>query len=176
MHCGAGSYRDSFRSGDAIISDRFEIRVFRPEDFEGLYTIDQACYAPSIAYSRPVLRMFLYGSGTKTFVGAWGEQVVGFVTVEKKAAQRGHIITLDVSASYRRRGIGRGLLETGEAWLASQGVVSVDLETAVDNPTAIAFWKANGYAIQRRIGRYYSDGTDAFLMKKALVHVGPHQS
>ena len=120
--------------------------------------------------------MFLYGPGTKTFVAAWEQQIVGFVMVQKKAAQRGHIITLDVIESYRRRGIGRGLLETGERWLASQGVLSADLETAVDNLTGIEFWEANGYAIQRRIRHYYSGGADAFLMRKALVQVRPRKS
>ncbi|HEY4682728.1 MAG TPA: N-acetyltransferase [Candidatus Acidoferrales bacterium] len=170
------AYGEFFRSGRASISDRLEIRAFRAEEFEELYAIDQACYPPPIAYSRPVLLIFLYGPGTKTFVAAWEGQIVGFVTVQKKTAQRGHIITLDVLESYRRRGIGHGLLETGEEWLASQGVLSVNLETAVGNLTGIEFWKANGYAIQRRIGHYYGGRADAFLMKKALVQVGPRKS
>ncbi len=173
---GPGASGKSFRSGDAIISRQLEIRAFRTEDFEELYAIDQACYPPSMAYSRAVLKLFLYAPETTTLVATWAGQVAGFVTVEKKAAQQGHIITLDVREAYRRRGIGCALLEAGERWLVSQGVSTAGLETAVDNPTAIEFWKANGYAIQGRIRHYYGGAVDAWMMRKALAHLGPHNS
>ncbi len=163
-------------SGDVSISQQLEIRAFLAEDFEELYAIDQACYPPSIAYSRAVLKSFLYASGTRTFVATRGARIVGFVTVEKTAAQRGHVITLDVLQAHRRRGIGGALLDTGERWLESQGVSTVDLETAVDNLTAIEFWQANGYATQWRIRHYYGGGVDAWLMRKVLARPGKQNS
>jgi ribosomal-protein-alanine N-acetyltransferase len=166
----------SLEGTDAMTADRLEIRAYRDEDFEELYAIDQSCYPPGIAYSRAVLAMFLYGQGTKTLVASWEGRPVGFVTVQKKRSRRGHIITLDVLESHRRRRIGHTLLQKGEEWLAARGILSVDLETAVNNPGAVEFWKRMGYSVRRRLAHYYTSGVDALLMNKTFMQTRPPRS
>ena len=45
---------------------------------------------------------------------------------------------------------------------------AVGLETAVDNISALAFYKRHGYSVIRTWPRYYSNGVDALVLKKDL--------
>jgi len=146
-----------------------QIRAFQPEDFEGLYRLDQSCYPPGIAYSRYALREFLGAPGARAWVAEEEKTLVGFVIVQRVGCDRGHVITLDVREDRRRRGIGMKLLTIGEEWLASQGARRVRLETAVKNPPAVAFWQRAGYEVVGRLRRYYLDRDDAYRMEKELA-------
>lgn len=52
---------------------------------------------------------------------------------------------LYVAQAFRRRGMGRLLMEAVHAFAESSGVRSISLETQVDNADAQAFYKALGY-------------------------------
>ena len=138
------------------------------EDFEAAYQLDQTCYPPGIAYSRTALAEFLSLPGARAWVADEEKGLVAFIIVRKQGASRGHIITLDVREDRRRRGLGRRLLETAEAWLAAQGVKRVRLETAADNEAAVAFWRATGYEAVATLPRYYLGRHDAYRMEKQL--------
>jgi len=145
-----------------------EIRTYRRDDFESLYRLDQECYPPGIAYSRAALRMFLMQPGAQAFVAEEAGQAVGFVLVEQFGADQGHVITLDVRADCRRRGVGTALLAEAEQWLAKRGVRRVYLETAVDNQAGIAFWEHAGYCRRTLLRGYYLERVDAYGMEKEL--------
>ena len=42
------------------------------------------------------------------------------------------------------------------------------LDPAVDNLSALAFYKRHGYSVFETVPRYYSNGVDALRMKKPL--------
>lgn len=145
------------------------MRAFEPEDFEAAYRLDQACYPPGIAYSRYALREFLSLPNARAWVAEENEGLVGFVIVRRVGRDRGHVITLDVRADRRRRGVGRKLLETAEAWLAAEGVRRVQLETAVNNQAAVAFWTQAGYEVRGVLRGYYLGRENAYRMEKELA-------
>jgi [ribosomal protein S18]-alanine N-acetyltransferase len=99
-----------------------------------------------------------------------GKKIVGFVLAEENPPL-GHIITLDVADSHRRKGVGTALLREIEQHFVFQGVQSVLLETAVDNESGIAFWQHHGYRTEAVVKRYYLGRIDAFEMRKRLVAV-----
>lgn len=144
------------------------VRAFQPEEFEAAYRLDQVCYPPGIAYSRYVLKEFLSLPGARAWIAEEQKELVAFVIVRQVGRDRGHVITLDVREDRRRRGIGSKLLKTAEEWLAQQGVKRVQLETAVDNQAAVAFWQQAGYQVLRVLPRYYLDRDDAYQMEKPL--------
>lgn len=144
------------------------MRAFETGDFEAAYRLDQACYPPGIAYSRYALGEFLREAGARAWVAEDETGLVGFVIVRKLGRERGHVITLDVREDRRRQGMGRELLGAAEAWLASEGVRRVRLETAVENKPAVAFWQQAGYVILGVLPRYYLDRDDAYRMEKEL--------
>lgn len=72
--------------------------------------------------------------------------------------RRGLIHHLVTDPAWRRRGVGRGLLQRALAALRAQGVDKCHLMVFADNPGGAAFWRAAG-AVQRRELDLYSIGT-----------------
>jgi len=144
------------------------LRLASRADFGALYAIDQACYAPEIAYSRTELRWYLRLPGAKCIVAEADGEIAGFV-VAAQDATRAHIITLDVLEASRRLGIGSALLLEIERRLAERGARRVELETALDNQPAIAFWHKHGYRAAGVLKGYYPGPLDAYAMFKLLA-------
>ncbi len=93
--------------------------------------------------------------------------MAGFILAESNPPLA-HIITLDIAAAHRRKGVGSALLREMEQHFAYHGVLSVLLETAVDNGSAVAFWGRHGYSAEAVLKRYYLGSVDAYEMRKRL--------
>jgi ribosomal-protein-alanine N-acetyltransferase len=163
----------------------FVIRDFEPADFDPLWRIDQACFPPGISYSRAELKFYIRRPGSFTLLvvetpqpatdsgdkkkssSPLGNVIAGFIVTE--AARNGHIITIDVVASARRSGVGSLLLRAAEDRLRAAHCRSVELETAVDNLSALSFYKRHGYSVIKTHPRYYSNGVDALVLEKNLA-------
>lgn len=94
--------------------------------------------------------------------------VAGFIVAEAGSQRSGHIITIDVVAQARRFGVGSLLLRAAEHRLGAARCRAVELETAVDNVSALSFYKRHGYGVIRTFPRYYSNGVDALVLRKDL--------
>lgn len=169
----------------------FRIRQFDKSDFETLWKIDQLCFDPQMAYSRPELAFYMRRPGSFTLVAeaegtgksaasapkksdpqsAETSAVVGFIVAETRR-RTGHIITIDVVADARRLGVGSVLLLAAEDRLRSAGAETVSLETAVNNTAAIRFYKQKGYFVEKTVPGYYSNNLDALQMTKELQGKG----
>ena len=172
------------------------VRDFQPEDFDTLWRIDQECFPPGISYSRKELKFYMRRSGSFTLVAGDGSastdgrnstgigrapvkgnlsgdlagaSISGFIVAEVGRRDVGHIITIDVVAAARRCGVGSLLLRAAEDRLRAAGSYAVALETAVDNVSALRFYKRHGYDVVQTLPRYYSDGMDALVLQKGLV-------
>jgi ribosomal-protein-alanine N-acetyltransferase len=143
------------------------LRNYCAADFEVLYQIDQQCFDPALAYSRPDLRNYLRLPGGDCVIAEASGDVAGFlVTAHERAV--GSIVTIDVLPGYRRQGVATLLLEESERRLAAAGVRLIELETATDNTPAIAFWQKHGYRKRNIQKGYYPDGRDAYSMVKTV--------
>ena len=145
----------------------YALRPYGPRDFATLYRLDQACFPAGIAYSKSAMRYFLGLAGAECVVAEDAGKAIGFILAEQNDALA-HIITLDVAESARRQGLGSALLRRIEVDLAARGVRTVLLETAINNESAIAFWKKHGYRIEAVLKRYYPGKLDAYAMRKIL--------
>jgi ribosomal-protein-alanine N-acetyltransferase len=154
------------------VTRAWTLRPYAPADFEALYNIDTACFAPGIAYPKRALRTFLRQPGAICIVADSANQIAGFILVESLAVSggqvQGHIITLDVLEQHRRSGVGSALLTAAERALAERSARRIELETAIDNAPAIAFWKKHGYRTIGVVEGYYLDRIDAYWMQKTL--------
>ncbi len=165
----------------------FKIRKSRREDFDTLWRIDNECFPPGISYSRLELAVYMRRPRSFTLLAeaaatdnkkssAKGSQVadspvgvVGFIVAEANRRGTGHIITIDVLPTARRFGIGSTLLSTAEEHLRAAPCHAVELETAVDNLAALAFYKRHSYDLINTIPGYYSNGVDALVLRKVLI-------
>jgi ribosomal protein S18 acetylase RimI-like enzyme len=161
---------------------RFRIRQFNKADFDTLWHIDQACFDPQLAYTRPELAFYIRRPGAFTLIAESADEsaqagtpadqpaqrgIIGFIVAENRR-KNGHIITLDVVAEARRSGVGSGLLRAAEDKLMKAGTSTVALETPVNNLTAIHFYKREGYFVEKTVAGYYSGLLDALVMTKEL--------
>lgn len=170
---------------------QFALRNYRPADFRTLLAIDQACFQPGIAYTPFELKTYILRPASFTLVAESrpeqspgnttvsdprdsgpenhpNSSILGFIVAERTRGI-GHIITIDVRAEARRHRIGSVLLQTAEERLRAWTCRVVRLETAVDNVSALSFYKRHGYSVIRTIPRYYSNGLDALLLEKDLL-------
>lgn len=152
----------------------FTLRDYRPGDFEVLWHIDQQCFAPGIAYSKRELAIYIRRRGAFTLVAEMAQTpdrsapIAGFIVAEASRGT-GHIISIDVLPDSRRLGLGSKLLRAAEDRLRSLACRSVILETAVDNSSALGFYKRHEYAVLKVSPRYYSNGVDALVLEKSLA-------
>lgn len=174
---------------------RFRIRQFGKPDLDTLWEIDQACFDPQLAYSRPELAFYIRRPGSFTLVAEAADdaiddltddptrddgrsaastsppaKILGFIVAENRRGN-GHIITIDVIAEARRLGVGSSLLRAAEEKLVQAGTGAVALETPVNNLTAIRFYKREGYFVEKTVAGYYSGLLDALVMTKDLARI-----
>ena len=148
----------------------FTLRDADSRDFETLWGIDQQCFAQGIAYSRRELAAFMSLRGAFTVVITDEDsQILGFLVAVPKRNGIGHVITIDVVREVRRLGVGSKLLAAAEDRLRRLDCRTVLLETAVDNASAIAFYKRHQYFTVKTIPHYYSNGVDALVLQKDLL-------
>ena len=161
-----------------------QIRDFRQDELEQLWAIDQSCFDRDLAYSRAELRFYLNLPRSFTLVAEVAPPAaqlpaapgysaraiaIGFVVAHPVRNTTGHIITIDVVKQWQRTGAGTQLLQGAEDRLKQLGCNRVELETAVNNVGAMAFYHSRGYHILRTIRGYYSNGLNALLMEKMLT-------
>ncbi len=137
-------------------------------DIEALYSLDQVCFPPGIAYSRGELRRFL---GIATAQGVLADRdgtlagfAVGYLTRRRTA----HVVTLDVGPGERRRGLGKALLEALLERLARAGALEARLEVSTENTGAIAFYEKLAFRVRRPLPGYYGPGRDGLEMERQI--------
>ncbi len=84
------------------------------------------------------------------------------------ADREAEILTLAVVPSARRQGVAAGMLKEAIQRLGQAGAVVVFLEVSVKNTAALALYAANGFKQVGRRSRYYSDGSDALVLRLDL--------
>jgi ribosomal-protein-alanine N-acetyltransferase len=95
--------------------------------------------------------------------------LVAFVFVMMKENNAAHLTTIGVAPEHRRRGIAETLMKHVETALREREIGTVMLEVRVSNEAAQDLYRRMGYMVVQRIGKYYNNGEDCFLMMKALL-------
>lgn len=152
------------------------LRPFRLGDLPELVLLDRRCFPPAIAFDR--FEMLYHLTSPSHFsllavpLSAESPTLLGFIIAGAgKAHREGQIVTLDVSPDFRRRGIGRLLMDAAEQRLADCGTPAVRLQVEEGNAGAREFYRGLGYRPAGHRPGYYPDGTDAVEMVKRIKKV-----
>ena len=140
------------------------LRDPRGRDLEALYLLDQLCFEPGIAYTRPQIRRFLHLPTARGVVAEVGGELAGFAIGYRSRRGVAHVLTLDVHPDFRRRRLGHALMRAVLSRLAEDGATETRLEVDVRNAGAIAFYERLGFRPLRRLEDYYAAGRPALEM------------
>ncbi len=93
----------------------------------------------------------------------------GFSNFKKLGfVKKGHMVSVAVDDKYRKRGIGKVLVEESVNGVKSRGCDEFYLEVRCSNTDAIRLYEGLGFVIRQRINTYYRDGEDGYLMSIEL--------
>jgi [ribosomal protein S18]-alanine N-acetyltransferase len=147
------------------------IRDYGPDDLEAAYRLDQSCFEEGISYTRGQIRAFLAREGAIALVvenpdGPEGE--LDAFAIGHAAGRRGHVVTIDISAAARRKGLGARILGELLSRMGRAGVRDVRLEVDVRNTNAVRFYERMGFRATRKLPDYYGWGLEGLRMTKRL--------
>ena len=125
--------------------------------------IHRAAFPPTDAWSRDVMLLQLGMQATFGLVYSRAGMILGRV-----AADEAEILTLAVNPGQRRLGVGSALLSAAMARAARLGAAFMFLEVAVTNDAARTLYAAHGFTEAGLRRHYYTDGTDALILRSTL--------
>lgn len=124
----------------------------------------------SVSDERRYLRSVRRHPDAAVYVVLADDAIVGRLSLARDPHPASHHVAdlgLMVAAGYRRRGIGRALLEQAVTWARAAGVRKLELHVFPWNEPAIALYESFGFVGEGlRLGHYLRDGAevDAILM------------
>jgi ribosomal-protein-alanine N-acetyltransferase len=143
------------------------IRRATPADIDAIVAIEKDSFIDP--WEQPVFLEALTYYPTTYFVAVCDGAIVGFVVGGLEDTGEniyGHLCNLGVSPRYRRRGIGKLLVNRVEHQFALELATGVQLEVRLSNATAQRFYRRLGYRNVFGIEHYYANGEDAIVMMK----------
>jgi len=135
-----------------------------------LYEIETECFGEE-AFTKKQIAQLLTDYNSISLIARENGEIVGFVVgmiYPDRKAINGHILTIDVSRSHRRKGIGKMLLQEMESIFSQKGVQSCLLEVREDNVAAISLYRKLEYKEIARLENYYGN-TNGIYLKKILA-------
>jgi len=150
------------------------IREYRADDLEAAYRLDQSCFEEGISYTRGQIRAFLAREGAIALVVDSDESPesnldgLDAFAIGHVAGRRGHVVTIDIAASARRRGLGRRVFDELLGRMVHAGARDVRLEVDTRNANAIRFYERMGFKATRKLPDYYGLGREGLRMTKRL--------
>jgi ribosomal-protein-alanine N-acetyltransferase len=148
------------------------LREYRPGDWERMYALDVQCFAPEFQFSRRVMRGFAEAPGALSLLAEAAGGLVGFCMVQMEEQLLGYVVTLDVAAAWRRRGLARRLMAEMEAKVGAAGGVGMALHVFTGNEGAMRFYESMGYGRVGRAEGFYGKGLDALVYRKRFQPQG----
>lgn len=160
-----------------MLIQNYSLRRFNPADLEAVININRVCLPENY-----VSYFFIDTFNTLPdafIVAEIQERVIGYIMCRLehgfsdlkrlRFAKKGHIISVAVMPDYRKLGIGTALVEQALSALKAMSVDEMYLEVRTTNEPAINLYKKLSYQVTRTIPRYYFDGSDAYVMTRALL-------
>jgi ribosomal-protein-alanine N-acetyltransferase len=147
-------------------------RLFETPDLRALYAIEEACFDPTVRFSRSLMRSLAFSGECRTWLGITDEIRAGFAIVglgTEDDPDLAYIWTIEVLPAFRRMGLARALLTRLEESASNAACTEIELHVSERNADGLDLYEATGY---ERIGlepEYYGRNEAAFRYRKRLI-------
>jgi ribosomal-protein-alanine N-acetyltransferase len=149
-----------------------EYRPYRAEDFEALYSLEEACFQAPFRFGRRYMRSVVARKDAATWIAEDEGAIAGFAIVYweiRRGGVRAYLETLEVKPELRGRGTGGELLRRCEESARAAGAEAMDLHVDEENGAAIGLYRAHGFERHGRVEGYYPEGRAAEVYAKRLT-------
>jgi ribosomal-protein-alanine N-acetyltransferase len=147
----------------------YEIRPLTTANLAEVLRLNIRCFRNGDNYTKHTFEYLLTEAKTLSYrMVTERDELVGFAFAMVNDGNAAHLTTIGVAPEHRRRGIASKLLCHVEDSLKRREIGTIMLEVRVSNTAAQDLYRRSGYMIVQRIGKYYSNGEDCYLMMKAL--------
>ncbi|PIU59057.1 ribosomal-protein-alanine N-acetyltransferase [Candidatus Bathyarchaeota archaeon CG07_land_8_20_14_0_80_47_9] len=158
------------------MQNTFSLRKFTTSDLESVTRINRECLPENYT---DFFFVDLYRRFPETFVVAEEDgKVVGYMMCRIEVGlsnlgfsgliKKGHVVSVAVMLSYRRKHIGEALVNKAMENMLVYNAKQCYLEVRATNTPAVNLYKKLGFQVTRTIKGYYADGEDAYVMTKKL--------
>jgi [ribosomal protein S18]-alanine N-acetyltransferase len=148
------------------MDDPCRVRPAWPADAPVIAALERRCFGDPWS-----LQSFREALGTELSFGLVAEcrgEIAGYL-IGRATLGTGEILNLAVAPEWRRRRLGRLLLEAGLDALAGRGAEEVFLEVRESNAGALALYQAAGFRpVGQRAGYYRSPRENALVLRTEL--------
>ena len=147
----------------------YTIRPLTLDNLQDVLRLNLRCFRNGDNYTKHTFDYLLNEPKTLGYrmVTPSGE-IVGFAFVMVNENNAAHLTTIGVAPEHRGRKIAARLLKHIEDALRTREIGTIMLEVRVGNILAQKLYRKSGYTVVQRIGKYYNNGEDCFLMMKSL--------
>lgn len=148
---GKSLYQGTLDLSEAIReADTLKIRRMKIEDYDALYQMWIACGngLNNLDDSREGIEKYLKRNPETSFVAEAEDGVIAGAVLCGHDGRRGYIQHMCVDPQFRRRGIGRRLVDAALAALRTEGIHKVALVAFKKNALGNAFWEAEGFTLR----------------------------
>jgi ribosomal-protein-alanine acetyltransferase len=131
------------------------------------YEIEKQCFERE-AFTKQQIAYLLTDYNAIGLTARVNGEIAGFVIGRIDVGRNmsfGHILTVDIEPSHRRRGIAQKLLHEIEAIFKERGVKECRLEVREDNVAASNLYQKLGYKKVGKLEKYYGDAHGLYLKK-----------
>jgi ribosomal-protein-alanine N-acetyltransferase len=141
----------------------------RKENLPQIHALLEA--SPEAAAWSPVSLVEMFKSYPPYFLLGWqGEEIAGFIA-GRKVREESEILNLAVKPHFRRRGVGKALVEGLLEVFTRESVRQVFLEVRESNRPAITFYQGLGFQKVGKRRAYYREPEEAGLvLARTLWH------
>jgi ribosomal-protein-alanine acetyltransferase len=132
-----------------------------------LCEIEEQCFDQE-AFSKRQIAYLLADYNTIALVSKANSEIVGFIVAQIEIDNNtlfGHIITINVIPTCRRKRIASKMLREMEDLLKQKGISECHLEVREDNTTALKLYLNSGYQKIGRLEKYYGKAHGLYLKK-----------
>lgn len=140
-------------------------RKLTEKDIPKIAAIERSCF--SDAWTAETLAAESEREGFVGLIAEENGEAVGFA-YGNTLFEDAELYKIAVSPEFRKKGVGKALLDGFASAVMARGARRIFLEVRVGNAAARALYAGGGFVENRVRRRYYADGEDCLEMRKSL--------